>query len=69
MEGGKPVQEPELPLLLDILLRRYPGYDAERLLAEPADLIEDWLLIAEEQAKADEERRRKAEAAAKSGGR
>lgn len=44
--GGQPVYNPPLPLLLDVLLTRYPGYRAADFLAEDYFLVQALLEIA-----------------------
>lgn len=59
---GEEVQDAELPILLDMLLKRYPGYGGvDALLAEDAEYIDAFLVIAEEEGKHQEEERRKVE--------
>ncbi|MCU7521604.1 MAG: hypothetical protein HF312_15400 [Ignavibacteria bacterium] len=61
MVNGSAVRDPEVSIVLDALARRYPAYKAEDLLSEHAEIVEDWLLIAEEEYKKEESERKKAE--------
>jgi hypothetical protein len=43
---GRPIHDPPMPLILDVLLTRYPGYTAAGLLDEDHHLVQALLDVA-----------------------